>query len=339
VKPIDIHSPAENASLALYAKLVVFLTFALIFIGGHTTTSGAGMAFADWPLSHGSLNPEGWRQNFMMLLEHGHRLSAGLVATLVTIQFFWVLWKRRALPGKAFPLALWALVGVLAQAVLGGLRVILDPEGIAPAAGGVATVFRVLHGCCAQAELCLLVALAAVLSPVWGRLAPQPAWRGIGRFGWITAAVIYFQLIVGAAMRHLGAGLAIPTFPLTPGGSFMPKAHNVFVDLNFTHTRFGAALVTVFVVLLAVKALSGAGGETRLSHPALGLCLLLVSQVVLGMFVIWNMRPPMLTTIHVVNGAAILATSVLLAVRASHGAPAETGAEPASHLQIAEAVA
>jgi cytochrome c oxidase assembly protein subunit 15 len=339
VKPIDIHSPADNASLALYAKLVVFLTFVLIFIGAHTTTSGAGMAFADWPLSHGSLNPEGWWQNFMMRLEHGHRLTAGLVATLVTLQFFWVLWKRRALPGKAFSLALWALVGVLAQAVLGGLRVVLDLKGIAPAASGVATVFRVLHGCCAQAELCILVTLAAVLSPVWRQLAPKPAWKGIGRFGWITAAVVYCQLIVGATMRHLGAGLAIPTFPLTPGGGFMPEAHNVFVDLNFTHTRFGAGLVTVFIIALVAKVLNRASGEKRLWHPAMGLCLLLVSQVMLGMLVIWKMRPPMLTTIHVVNGAAILATAVLLAVRASRGAPSQGGAESASHLQIAEAVA
>ena len=339
VKPIDTHSPADNASLALYAKVVVFLTFVLIFIGGHTTTSGAGMAFADWPLSRGSLNPEGWWGNFMMRLEHGHRLTAGLVATLVTIQFLWVFWKRRDLPGKAFPLALWAFVGVLTQAVLGGLRVVLDPEGIAPAASGVATVFRVLHGCCAQAELCLLVALAALLSTAWRRLAPQPAWEGIGRFGWITAAVIYFQLIVGATMRHLGAGLAIPTFPMTSGGSFMPQEHNVFIDLNFTHTRFGAALVTVFIALLAWKTLSRAGGEPRLSHPALGLCLLLVSQVMLGMLIIWKMRPPMLTTIHVVNGAAILATTVLLAVRASRRGSPEFGADPATQLRIAEAVA
>ena len=275
----------------------------------------------------------------MMRLEHGHRLTAGLVATMVAIQFFWVLWKRRELPGKAFPLALWALVGVLAQAVLGGLRVVLDPKGIAPASGGVATVFRVLHGCCAQAELCLLVALAALLSPIWRSLAPRPAWQGVGRFGWITAAVIFFQLIVGATVRHLGAGLAIPSFPLTPGGGFVPKAHNIFVDLNFTHTRFGAALVAVFIILLAAKALGGAGGETRLSHPALGLCLLLVSQLMLGMLVIWKMRPPLLTTIHVVNGAAILATTVLLAVRASRGAPPGSGAEPSPNLQTEEALA
>jgi hypothetical protein len=34
------------------------------------------------------------------------------------------------------------------------------------------------------------------------------------------------------------------------------------------------------------------------------------------MFVVWQMRPPLLTTLHVVNGAALLATTVLLAMRA-----------------------
>jgi cytochrome c oxidase assembly protein subunit 15 len=57
------------------------------------------------------------------------------------------------------------------------------------------------------------------------------------------------------------------------------------------------------------------------------------------MMVIWNMRPPMLTTIHVVNGAAILATTVLLAVRASHGEPSGSGAERAPGLHFAEAIA
>ena len=323
-------APAHPA-LAIYAKAVVVLTFVLILIGGHTTTSGAGMAFADWPLSHGSLNPEGWWQNFMMRLEHGHRLTAGLVATLVAILFFWVAWERATLPRKAFWISLSALLGVVAQAVLGGLRVVLDPQGTAPAAGGVATVFRILHGCCAQLELCLLVAVAAMLSTVWSRLNAQPASPGIGRFAWITACVIFVQLIVGATMRHLGAGLAIPTFPLTPAGGFMPKIHNVFIDLNFTHTRFGAALVTVFVVSLVVKVVRHGGGDALLLRPALLLLGLLAFQVVLGMFVIWNLRPPMLTTLHVVNGAAVLAATVLLAVRASHGREArlvESGVDP-----------
>jgi heme a synthase len=318
--------------LARYAKLVVCVTFVLIFIGGHTTTSSAGMAFADWPLSNGSLNPDGWWQNFMMRLEHGHRLTAGLVMILVLGLFVWVSMQRRTLPRPAFGLALAALIGVFSQAVLGGLRVLLNSDGLA-----VATTFRVLHGCFAQLELCLVVSLAAMLSPLWPRLVPQSGFRKVARLGWITIGFIGCQLIVGAIMRHLGAGLAIPTFPLTPEGSFMPKVHNAFIDLNFTHTRFLATLVAIHVLLLARRALST--GEARLGRPALLLVALLAVQVGLGMFVIWHFRPPVLTTLHVVNGAALLATAVLIAVRAGHGTPVDSSSELASHLHLKEATA
>ena len=80
------------------------------------------MAFADWPLSNGSLNPQGWWTNFMMRLEHGHRLTAGTVMMLVVGLLVWTISRRRSLPKAAVPLASWALVGVFAQAILGGLR-------------------------------------------------------------------------------------------------------------------------------------------------------------------------------------------------------------------------
>lgn len=337
--PINSQPPAAGPWLARYAKLVVVAAFWLIFTGGHTTTSGAGMAFPDWPLSNGSLNPHGWLSNFFMFLEHGHRLTAGLVTTLVAVLFGWVLIRRSALPRIAFSLAMWALAGVLAQALLGGLRVILDPQGIAATTSTIATTFRVLHGCCAQIELTLVVALAAVLSPVWPRLIAQPDFRKISRLAWMTVGVIFLQLVVGATMRHLGAGLAIPTFPLTSDGGLMPKVHNTYVDLNFTHTRFGALVVTLSIVWLSARTLRLGAGEVHLTRPALLLLALVAVQLTLGMLVIWHLRPPILTTLHVVNGAAVLATAVLLAARASRGSAITTRREdaPAPHLMEATA--
>lgn len=323
MKDTPLAPPPADLWLARFAKLVVLAAFWLIFTGGHTTTAGAGMAFPDWPLSNGSLNPDGWLTNFFMLLEHGHRLTAGVVAALVTVLFVWVLRVRSRLPRAAFGLALAAVIGVFAQAALGGLRVVLDPQGVAPTSHTIATTFRVLHGCFAQAELCLLVALAAMLSPVWKQITVPQNARGIGCLAWITAAFVFVQLIVGAAMRHLGAGLAIPTFPLTPEGRVLPAIHNVFIDLNFTHTRAGAIVVTIFVALLTTRVRRWAASEPRLRRPALLLDGLLVTQLVLGVSVIWLHRPLVPTTLHVVNGAALLATAVLLAVRASR-TPTET---------------
>ena len=326
--------PQANPALARFAKLVVALTFVLIFIGGHTTTSGAGMAFPDWPLSNGSLNPTGWLTNFFMLLEHSHRLTAGLVATMVAVLFAWVWMQRARLPKGAFALAGFAFLGVLAQAVLGGLRVILDPQGIAATTNSTATTFRVLHGCVAQVELCLLVALAAVLSPVWKEVRLSQKLRGIAKLGRIAVALVFLQLIVGAAMRHMGAGLAIPTFPqATQDGSWMPRVHNAYVDLNFTHTRVGSVVVTLLLLHLAASAFRKSAGDIRIARPAMLLGALILAQFTLGMFVIWHIRPPLLTTLHVVNGAAVLATCLLLTLRATRASRLEK--TPAAELMEA----
>ncbi|MEA3210489.1 MAG: heme a synthase [Chthoniobacter sp.] len=364
-----INEPGSNSSairlwLARYAKFVVAMTFVLILIGGHTTTAGAGMAFPDWPLSHGSVNPDGWWENFLQRLEHGHRLTAETVGLLIGILCAWIwrskwsvplaagmsvllavaaktagaeakmvahvglwssaltfagliLWQtRRDEHAETAPvrwLAFTAFVGVLVQATLGGLRVTIESGGDP----GTATAFRVFHGCFAQAELCLLVAIATMLSPVWARIASGSQLRSVARLGWITSALIFGQLIVGATMRHLGAGLAITTWPqASADGSWLPKMHNSLIDLNFAHTRAGAALVALLTVILSLRGIGYAAGDVRIIRPAALLIALVAAQCTLGLLVIWNGRPPIITTLHVVNGAALLAATVLLAARA-----------------------
>jgi len=304
--------PTTSPPIALsrYSKVVVAAAFVVIVAGAHTTTAGAGMAFPDWPLSNGSLNPQGWLTNLMMFLEHSHRLIAGTVAAMIGVLAIWTTIRRRDVPGGSVGLAWWAFGGVLAQALLGGLRVMLDPQGIAATTSTIATTFRVLHGCAAQLELCLLVALAARLSPVWNRI--QGA-AGSG-FAWAVSAAIFLQLIIGATMRHLGAGLAIPTFPqASPTGSWMPAAHDIYTDLNFTHTRLGASVVSILILVLVMRSLRME--STVFSRPATFLLALVLVQIGLGVSVIWTTRQPIVTTLHVVNGAAVLATAVLLAVR------------------------
>ena len=350
--------------LSVYAKLVVSATLFLIFVGGHTTTSGAGMAFADWPLSDGSLNPTGWWGDLMQRLEHGHRLTAETVGLMVGVLCAWVwraswalpaaaagsltaagigiwmgvsrpvlahlgLWSaagiflavlflsarrgRDARSGLVRGLAVAAFVGVCAQAVMGGFRVTLETGGDVTAA----TIFRVVHGCFAQFELCLLVAIASLLSPNWLRRDWQPAWRSVGSAAWIAAGVAYMQLAVGASMRHLGAGLAIPTFPMaSPDGGWLPAVASPLVHLNFTHTRVGAVIVTLCMVLLALRVLrSGAGADLR--RPLGWVMLFLGIQWTLGVLVILWHRPLVPTTAHVVNGALLLSATVWLGLRAS----------------------
>ncbi len=357
-----------NPALALYAKGVVAATFVLIFIGGLVTSHNAGMAVPDWPLSFGSLNPEGWWGDLPVRLEHGHRLFAAGLGLLTTILCAWVWrngWpllialvaaagftpaaKLAGLPAAVimhvgiwsfagvFAIALlwmagsrapatsravrWvvfaAFLGVCLQATFGGLRVTLETANNLRAA----LILRIVHGCVAQAELCLLVAVAALLSRSWIKGAwklPGVRLSAVRFLAWLTVLAIYGQLILGATLRHLGAGLAIPTFPeADPHGGFLPDEHNLFVDLHFSHSRVGALVLTLLILTLVGVVLRRARGERRLTGPATGLLGLLFVQLSLGMAVILHLKPITLTTFHVVNGAAVLALSLLLALRAS----------------------
>ena len=357
-----------NPALALYAKGVVAATFVLIFIGGLVTSHNAGMAVPDWPLSFGTLNPEGWWGDLPVRLEHGHRLFAAGLGLLTTILCAWVWrngWpllialvaaagltpaaKLAGLPAAVIMhIGIWSFAGVFAiallwmagsrapatsravrwvvfaaflgvclQATFGGLRVTLETAHNLRAA----LILRIVHGCVAQAELCLLVAVAALLSRSWIKGAwklPGVRLSAVRFLAWLTVLAIYGQLILGATLRHLGAGLAIPTFPeADPHGGFLPDEHNLFVDLHFSHSRVGALGLTLLILTLVGVVLRRARGERRLTGPATGLLGLLFVQLSLGMAVILHLKPITLTTFHVVNGAAVLALSLLLALRAS----------------------
>ena len=311
--------PPASLWLSRFAKLIVVAAFALIALGGHTTTKGAGMAFPDWPLSNGSLNPDGWTDvGTAKSLEHSHRLVAGFVATLVILQFVWIRRVRGGVPSDTLALAGWAVAAVLAQALLGGLRVVLDPQGIAPTTSAIATTFRVAHGCFAQVFLVLQVLVAARVSPVWNQIPAHSSAAKIRRLAIVAIGLYFAQLIVGAAMRHPGAGLAIPTWPKV-GNDWLPAAWSTFIVLNFLHTRVISVLLAGHVIGLSPRVLRSV---RQLARPGLLLLVLVLVQFLLGVLVVWKAKHPHITTTHVVNGAAILATAVLLATRAGRSSAA-----------------
>lgn len=346
------------------ARGAVGLVFCLIFVGGLVTSWQAGMAVPDWPLSFGSLNPEGWWANFPVRLEHGHRLLAACVGLVVGVlcAAVWGNWRalgvaanvsimfaaggsllsappwlrthlgiwpaaaafllcltrmrarNEAVGSAERSLALWAFVLVCFQATLGGLRVTQETAGWI----SIATVLRVVHGCVAQAFLAVLIALAARIS-----LLEHPPLEGPMRNGGraarrvaVAGFLVYLQLILGASMRHLGAGLAIPTFPAAnPEGGWLPKVHNLYTDLNFTHTRVGALVVTITILSAIFLVLRNSQRGQLIWSGAFRSGVLVVLQASLGVLVVLHQKPKTLATFHVVLGAALLASLVALFVR------------------------
>lgn len=291
-------TPEHSRWLAGFAFLVFAATLLLMYAGGFTTTIGAGMVFPDWPLSNGSLNPPGWTTDEAMLAEHSHRLLGGTVGTLCIILAFW-MWKKE--PRKWLRHLAWIALGlVIFQGLLGGLRVLLVNLDLAK-----------VHGVTAQAFLCVLTAIAIGSSRWWKNFdSPedpegQARYQQLGMLGLALCCLTVLQLVIGAILRHRGAGMAIPYFPhAAPDGSFLPLAWNWATQIHFLH-RVVALVIYLGFGYFLVRAL-----RTDLPNPLRRLILsgflLLNFQIALGAGIIWSSRAPFETTLHVLNGALFL---------------------------------
>ncbi len=298
-------SPAEASQAPLwvhrFAVITSISTLLLIFVGGLVTSTGSGLAVPDWPLSFGQVFPP---MVGGVLYEHGHRMAASLVGMLtVTLVVFLSKWEPRAWVRW---LSRGALAAVILQGLLGGLTVLLR----------LPTAVSVSHACLAQIFFCLTVTIAVCTSPGWesrrGVLA-ENATPSIHTLVRLQIGLIFLQLIIGAFMRHTGAGLAIPDFPLA-FGRVVPPFTSQGVVVHFMH-RVGAVVVSVAIIWTITRIATTFWHERALRSPAIALAILLLSQLSLGALTIWTQRAVVPMTAHVAVGAAVLATSVLLALR------------------------
>jgi cytochrome c oxidase assembly protein subunit 15 len=297
-------------------RFAVFLALAvvgLISAGALVTSKEAGLSVPDWPLSYGSLNPPRWWQIENVRAEHGHRLLAGTVALLTVVLAGWM--SRRE-PRRWVRRLAWIAVGaVLLQAILGGITVLLFlPTPVSVGHAGLAELF-----------LCLTVTLAVVTSRWWrGESVTRPELVGVRNSAIALTVLVYCQILVGAVMRHSGAGLAIPDFPLA-FGRLIPPHWDFGVGIHFAH-RMGAVVVAIAVGLVFSRVVREARKEVRLLFPASLLMALVVVQIALGATVVLTEKGVVVNTLHVATGASILATSLLLTLQAGR----LTGRRPAT---------
>jgi cytochrome c oxidase assembly protein subunit 15 len=196
-----------------------------------------------------------------------------------------------------------ALGAVILQGLLGGITVLLFlPPAVSIGHAGLAQIF-----------FCLTITLAVVTSPAWKNAVQPVEDPMLRRAAAVTTALIYAQVIIGATMRHNDAGLAIPDFP-TAFGHVIPPVWNAKVAIHFAH-RVGAMIVALAILATSGHVLFHHLQRRDLVRPALLMLALVSMQVTLGAFVIWSGKNPLINTAHVVNGAALLATSLALTLR------------------------
>jgi heme a synthase len=276
-----------------FAVFTACVTFLLLIAGALVTSNDAGLSVPDWPTSFGSI----YKIPHMVggvRFEHTHRMIAEFVGLLTIILAVWT-WRadKRSWIKK---LGLAALGTVIIQGVLGGLTVLYYlPAPISSA-----------HAAVAQSFFCIAVVIALFTGQDWVEHQPSVAQDtrrpSLVTLTWLSIAVLYVQLILGAMFRHHGM-------------SWAPHV-------------FNAALVAFILAWTAIRAISQYWNIDAIRRPAVTMLGLLILQLGLGFAafltrVAWGrdaVQPelPMVisTVAHVATGALLLATTVVLAVQA-----------------------
>ena len=296
--PRPLPEPRWRAAFAWVAALA---TLMLLAVGGLVTSWEAGLAVIDWPNSFGYnmfLYPLG-RMTGGIYYEHAHRLFGALVGLtmLCLTAHLWRVEPRRWIRW----LAACASLLVLVQGLLGGLRVTgrfttsQVPEAMQPS-----LALALLHGVLGQVFFSLIVALAAFTSPGWQIARPTPE-KGAAIDRWLSkalVAVLLVQLVLGALVRHLAAGVTL------------------HVTLAMIATGLGlAAGFRALVIHGERRPLQRLGGVLLLLFPVqliLGV-LTLVMTAAAGSAGAPGWGDVLVATAHQLTGAALLGSSVLLA--------------------------
>ena len=305
---------AHRPGLAWFAAIAFFWIFFIIYKGAFTTSIGAGMVFPDWPLSNGSLNPAGWLHDQDMRAEHGHRLSAGVMTMLCLVLAFWI--HRVEARGWLRKLGWAALALVFVQALVGGLRVLLDHLHVEMVDTSVGRLFAMAHACLAQLFLCNVAAIAIACTRPWieqhAGLRSAPG-AGLRRLALVCLGLLFAQLAIAAVMRHSFAGMAIPTFPhSTAEGDWLPAAWDFRVGIQFAH-RVMAAVLALALPALAIAIWRGASAPGSMRAGAGALLFGLGLQIFLGAATVLSGRSPYYATWHVIVGAMLLVTTFAIA--------------------------
>lgn len=298
-----------------FAWLIAAVTFPLIWVGGLVTTYDAGMAVPDWPGTYGYNMfsyplSTWWSGPWDLFIEHGHRLLgslAGLLAIGLVVTSF-----RTKTPSWFRILAIAALLLVIGQGALGGIRVLAVDRFVAK-----------VHGCVGPAFFAFAVGLAVASSKWWRGEVGRPESGAKSGFSLSISCLLlaYLQLVLGANLRHI----AVDADPM------------IFRTIVVLHVVF-AFLVLFHAIGLAIRLRGNRAEYEAVGTPALFLVGIVSVQIMLGLgtwivkygFAGWlddfafasgyliepkSMMYSNTITAHVATGSLILAFSTFISTR------------------------
>ncbi|MEG3125524.1 COX15/CtaA family protein [Sphingomonas sp. GB1N7] len=326
-------SSARPRALSNWLFIVAALIVLIVVVGGITRLTESGLSITDWKPITGIVPPltdAQWQAEFANYrkIPQYTQLNAGMELAGFKAIFFWeylhrflgrfigmafllpLIWfaVRRQIP-RGYALRLVALFSlILLQGTLGWLMVrsgLTDRTAVAP--GWLAT-----H---------LLTALFTLAGMVWTALDLRAlARRREVRTTRLTALtvtvgiVLFVQILYGALMAGLRAGLVAHDWPLMNGAIF-PGANNsgesivtmLFGDpaiVHFIHRWWAWVAFAALVVLARTVKRAGQRQAAIAIHAALGV------QILLGIATVMSDVNITLAALHQLVGALLLVAAV-----------------------------
>ena len=318
------HSLTPSApALRSWLLFCACLVFLMVVIGGLTRLTESGLSIVEWKLVTGilpPLNETQWQEEFaryqtspqyrnvnsgmdvaafksIYWLEYLHRLLGRLVGVAFFVPLLFFLARKRIPPQLRPRLVAIFLLGGM-QGAIGWYMVksgLIDMPMVSP--------LRLAF------HLSLAFVLFALL--LWsaydcGVRRWQNSSAGLRKFSSVTIALVLAQVILGALVAGLDAGLVYNSFP-TMNGQWMPSEiaflnpwwRNLWQNaatVQFMH-RMGAYIVAVTLGIFAVKLMRNDRDE-RLKKAGMVLLLLLAAQFTLGVLTLLYQVPVPLASLH-----------------------------------------
>ncbi|MFC4293887.1 COX15/CtaA family protein [Novosphingobium tardum] len=342
--------------LSNWLLLVALLIVAIVAVGGITRLTESGLSITQWKPISGivpPLNDAQWEAEFahyreipqyaahnagmtldgfktIFFWEYVHRLLGRVIGLAIALPLAW-FWLRKQIPAGYGPrlFALLALVGL--QGALGWLMVrsgLTDRTEVAPQ-------WLAAH---------LATALFTMGAMIWTALdlralAADPAARParLRALGAATLAILAVQIVYGALMAGLRAGLVTDQWPLM-NGTFFPgptqagasPAYLLFADpaiVHFIHRWFAWAAVAALIVLARAVKRSGDRAPSIAIHSAFG------SQILLGIATVMSGVELWLAVLHQLVGALLVVATVwgVFAIGKTERQPNTGMAQPTIH--------
>jgi heme a synthase len=328
--PVGQVSYAETRKLVIWLIIIAALVTLMVTVGGITRLTESGLSITQWKPVTGTLPPLSnaqWQAEFaaykqipeyieingpagmtladykfIYFWEWSHRLLGRIIGLAFALPLVW-FWARGQIPAGYKPrlLALLALGGL--QGVFGWLMV---RSGLSVRTD-VSHFWLSIHLLTALFTLAGLVWTALDLRQAQNHPAARPARLTLASL--VIAAILFMQLLLGAWVAGLNAGLASDTWPLMQGrilpeidwsaGFWWNATHDPYF-IHFLHRGWAWVAVAALIFLARAARRRGIRRASIAIHIAFGTQILLGIATVISGVSLW------LAVLHQLVGALLV---------------------------------